>query len=146
VISLKRVREIGGTSTAYKVRLVNSNLHFISDDKLKVITSEIDYTVNTANGINQSYDRIDLAVGYLQPIGWSTTGMAKLGYYYVNYSEMLPTRADNDFTLTAGGSKKLNNIFSTGLVGTYAMNQSNTDAYTYNKWTVMLTMSALYAF
>lgn len=133
-------------STAIKVKLVNSNLHFLGDSKSKFLTSEADITFNNAQGKNATYNRIDLAVGYIQPFYMETSALAKLAYYYLSYPLKTDNRVDNDFTLTAGLSKKLNDTYSTGLVGTYQINNSTADTYTYKKWTAMLTFSALTAF
>lgn len=133
-------------STAVKVKLINSNLHFLFEDKAKIITSEASVTLNQASGKNASYNRYDLAIGYIQPWLWETSATAKLSYYYLNYPLKTDNRTDGDYTLTLGASKKLSEIYSSGFVGTYNMNQSSNDSNTYNKFTAMLTLSALYAF
>jgi len=133
-------------STAIKTKLVNSNLHFLGDSKSKFLTSEIDLTFNTAQGSNATYNRLDLAVGYIQPFYWETSALAKLAYYYLTYPLKSDNRIDNDVTVTAGLTKKLNDTYSTGFVGTYQINNSTSDSYTYKKWTAMLTLSALTAF
>lgn len=132
--------------SAFRVKLLNSNLHFVSDDKTKIMTTEVALTQNNAAGRNTTYNRLDLALGWIQPFYWDTTATAKLGYYFLSYPEHTDSRTDNNLTLTLGGIKKLNDVFSAGLVATYSDNMSNATAYTYKKWTTMLTLSALQAF
>lgn len=133
-------------STAVKVKLINSNLHFFWAEKTKIVTSEADITFNQAQGKNLYYNRFDLALGYIQPFKWNSSVNVKLAYYYAIYPLMAAPRIDNSYTLTTGLSKKLNDTYSTGLTLAYDINNSNTDAYQYNKWTALLTLSALTAF
>ena len=133
-------------SSATKVKLINSNLHFLGDKKLEIVTSEAALTLNQAVGKNAVYNRLDLAVGYIQPFYWETSGTAKLGYYYLNYPLKSNNRIDNSYTLTAGLSKKINDTYSTGFIASYNINNSTDDTYTSKKWTAMLTLSALTAF
>ncbi len=133
-------------ATAIKVKLTNSNLHFLTDDKSKILTSEIALTQNQAQGRNAIYDRYDLAIGYIQPTFWDTTSTLKLGYFSLNYPSKIGARFDNSYTMTAGASKKISDIYSAGLVTSYNINSSNDEANQYKKWTALLTFSALYAF
>ncbi len=142
---LQSVIGINDTS-AFKIKLINSNLHFISADKTKIITSEIDATLNNAAGLNATYNRFDLAFGYIAPFVMGMNATAKLGYFYLDYPTNTSGRTDNSYTLTLGSSKKLSDRYSTGLVGTYNINQSNVDVFSYSKWTAMLTFSALLVF
>lgn len=132
--------------SAFRVKLLNSNLHFMNDSKTKIMTTEAALTHNAAAGRNMAYNRFDVALGWLQPFYWDTTATVKLGYYYLNYPEHTDGRNDNNITFTFGGTKKLNSIFSAGIVGSYSDNISNSSSYTYKKWTAMLTLSALHAF
>lgn len=132
--------------SAFRVKLLNSNLHFMNDSKTKIMTTEAALTHNAAAGRNMAYNRFDVALGWLQPFYWDTTATVKLGYYYLNYPEHFDGRNDNNITFTLGGIKKLNSIFSAGIVGSYSDNISSASAYTYKKWTAMLTLSALQAF
>ena len=132
-------------ATALKFRLGTSNLLFMNEKKDHILIPEGAATLNQAKGKNASYERFDLGVSYLVPWKWDTTANMKLGYYYLDYPTKSPAiRADNSFTLTAGLSKKLSEIWNTGLLGSYNMNKSNEDASTYNKFTLMLTLSAAY--
>jgi len=132
--------------SAFRVKLLNSNLHFFSESKTKIMTTEAAVTMNSAAGKNMTYNRFDLALGWIQPFYWDTTASAKLGYYFLTYPEHVDVRTDNNLTLTLGATKKINDVFSAGLSASYSDNMSNTKTYTYKKWTTMLTLSALQAF
>jgi tetratricopeptide (TPR) repeat protein len=131
-------------SSAIKGKFLYGNLIFLTDDKAKILTTELSYTINQAQGINESYNRIDLAVGYVQPIGWNVTANARLGYFNLTYPQNSNGRIDNSYMATLGGSKKLNDVWSTGLLANYNVNNSNVDVNQYSKWTAMATLSALW--
>lgn len=133
-------------STAIKAKLINSNLHFLWEEKTKILTSEASLTFNQAQGKNVTYNRVDFSVGYIQPFYKETSATCKLAYFYLNYPLKSDNRLDHSYTLTAGLSKKLNDTFSTGLLANYNINNSTTDTYTFKKWTALLTLSALTAF
>lgn len=133
-------------SSAFKVKLANNNLIFISEDKSKMLQTEASYSLNQAKGINSTYNRIDLALGYLQPLPGEFTGNVKLGYFLLKYPDKADGRTDNSYTLTTSLSRKLSEILSLGLMANYNINNSNVESNTYKKWTAMATLSAQYGF
>jgi tetratricopeptide (TPR) repeat protein len=133
-------------STALKMKLTNGNIFLVSDDKSKIVTADIAYTLNQANGINSTYNRYDLAVGYILPTYWETSTNLKLGYFNQAYPQLVGGRTDNSYTLTTGFSKKINDIWSSGFLGSYNINDSTVDANQYKKWTALLTLSASVGF
>ena len=133
-------------SSAIKVKLSNSNMIFMGEDKSKILQTELGYTVNQAAGKNVQYNRLDLAVGLIKPFYWETTANVKLGYFLLNYPQNTNNRADNSYTLTAGLSRKLTETLNLGWTNSYNMNNSNVDANKYKKFTTMLTLSALWGF
>lgn len=134
-------------SSAMKFRLGTSNLLYVDKLKGRILLPEFAATLNQAAGRNAYYQRIDLGLGYLMPTWFSTTTNFKLSYFYLDYAQKLPaTRADNSYTATVGVSKRLSTTWTSGLLGTYNINNSNEDANTYNKFTVLLTLSAAYGF
>jgi tetratricopeptide (TPR) repeat protein len=133
-------------ATAIKVRLVNSNMHFLTSDRTKVMTTEASATMNNALGKKAIYNRFDVGAGYMQPWIWDTIVNFKLGYYRLIYPQNPNDRTDSSVTLTAGGSKKLSDMWSAGLMSSYNINSSSVEANEYKKWSVMLTLSALHAF
>ena len=133
-------------STAIKTKLLNSNLIFVNKDKTKIVMTDTSYTLNNAQGKNVTYNRIDLGLGYMQPFYWETTGNVKLSYFKLTYPQNSNGRADDSYTLMAAASKKLTDIWSAGLMANYNINNSNVEANKYNKWTAMLTFTAVKAF
>ncbi len=132
-------------STALKFRLGTTNLVFMNDKKDRILIPEGALTMNQAKGRNASYNRADLGIGYLIPTWKETITNFKLTYFYIEYAQKIPAqRADSSYTATVGLTKKLNAFWSTGLLGLYNINRSNEDANTYNKFTVLLTLSAAY--
>lgn len=132
-------------ATALKLRLSVSNLVFMNDKKDRILIPEGALTLNQAQGKNAVYDRADLGLGYLIPWRWDTTANFKLGYFYLDYPTKSPAvRTDHSFTATAGLSKKISEVWNSGVLGSYNVNRSNEDVNTYNKFTLMVTLSAAY--
>ena len=128
---------------AYKVRLVNTNTIVLNDAKNRFMTAEGAFTMNQAVGRQVTYNRADLNVGYLQPFYGDTVASAKLAYYLLTYPTHSLGRVDNNVTATIGASKRISDIFTTGLTGAYNFNGSSVEANQFKKWTMMLTLSAV---
>ena len=134
-------------ATALRFKLGTTNLVYMNDKKDRVLIPEGSIAMNQAKGRNASYERLDLGVGYLLPVMKDTTANFKLAYFFLQYPEKVPaTRTDNSYTLTAGLSRRLSEIWNAGILGSYNVNASNEDANTYNKFTALLTLSAAYGF
>jgi tetratricopeptide (TPR) repeat protein len=133
-------------SSAFKTKLGNSNLVFVSDDKSKIVLVDGGYTINSAKGRNTVYDRIDLGLGYIQPIFWGLSGNAKLSFFNLVYSQNANGRIDNSYTLALGASRPISDIWSAGLLGSYNINNSNIDANAYKKYSILLTFSGTLGF
>ena len=129
---------------AIKVKFANVNIIILNEAKDKFATGEIGYTMNQAIGNNITYNRVDLAVGYLQPFYWDTTVNAKLNYYFLNYSSVSGGRVDQNYTLSGGGSKRINEKLTAGVVAAYNINNSTVDIDAYKKWTVMATLTSVF--
>ena len=134
-------------SSAIRFKLGTSNLLFLNDKKDRILIPEGSITMNQAAGRNTSYERLDLGLGYLRPVWKDTTANVKLAYYLLQYPEKIPAlRTDNSVTASFGLSRRLSDIWNAGFLGSYNINNSNEEANTYNKFTVMLTMSAAVGF
>ena len=131
-------------SSAFRVRLATSNLIYLNDKKDRIFIPEGGLTLNQARGKNAVYNRIDFGLGYLMPWKWETTTNFKLGYFYLDYPQKAPERTDYSYTATAGISRKISDVWTAGLLGSYNVNVSNETANTYNKFTVLATVSASY--
>ena len=132
-------------STAVKVKLANNNVFIVNEAKDKIVTGDLAYTVNQANGDNAYFTRLDLAAGFIAPAFWEITYNVKLGYYTLDYSKASTPRKDNNITTTLAFSKKLSEQYSVGLVNSYEKNNSDTDTNEYNRISSMLTFSANWA-
>ena len=132
-------------SSAFKIRFTLASLYMLNDAKNKIFTADTSFTSNNAQGSNVVFERWDASVGYIQPAWWNTTTNAKLTYYYLNYPQASPGRTDNDITLNLGTTKPLNETYNVGLLAGYTNNASNVRADLYNRFSVLLTFSALLA-
>jgi hypothetical protein len=133
-------------SNAFKAKFAFNNLIFVSDDKAKIVTANAAYTQNQAVGKNNIFNRVDLAIGYIQPTVWDMSFNTSLAYYLLNYPQKATPRLDNDYTLNVGLNKKITDTWSTGVTGAYTINGSTDESSKYSKYTIMLTLSALTAF
>lgn len=133
-------------SSALRLTLGTSNMLISKRYKDHITTIDGGLTLNSAEGKNANYNRLDLGVGYLMPWKWDTTVNSRLAYFYLDYPDAALLRTDHSFTLSAGLTRKLNEIWSTGVIGSYNINDSNQEANTYNKFTALLTLSAAYGF
>jgi hypothetical protein len=133
-------------SNAFKAKFAFNNLIFVSDDKAKIVTANAAYTQNQAVGKNNIFNRVDLAIGYIQPTVWDMSFNTSLAYYLLNYPQKATARVDSDYTLNVGLNKKINDTWSTGLASAYTINNSTDESSKYSKYTIMLTLSALTAF
>jgi tetratricopeptide (TPR) repeat protein len=133
-------------SSATKAKFSFNNLLFVNTEKSKIITADLGITSNMAKGKNSTYQRLDLAAGWIQPWKWDTSFNSKLSYYFLTYNQKDIKRTDNDLGLSLGLSKKLNELFVAGFTTGYTINSSTDSASKYNKWTAMLTLSSTTSF
>lgn len=127
--------------SAINVKLSTSQILLLNKEKNKIAILDGALAHNNANGMNYIYDRFDLGAAYVAPAFWDLMYNAKLSYFLLNYPSNSNGRTDNSYTLTGGLSKKINNSMTAGVTGTYNINNSNVDTYTYKKWTAMMTLS-----
>ncbi len=127
--------------SAINIKITDANLFFLNKEKSKIFLADGSFTHNSAVGKNFIFERIDLGAGFMTKSYWDTMFNTKLSYFLLNYSSNATARLDNSYTLAAGFSKKLNETLIAGLNANYNINNSNVDAYIYNKYTVMLTLS-----
>jgi hypothetical protein len=133
-------------SSATKIKLLNSHMIFLDSDKTRILTAEGALTTNQAKGKNTTYNRIDLALGYIAPLNDEWTANGKLGFYQLGYPSNPNERADSNTTLTGGASRKIGEMWNLGATGTYTLNSSNVETNSYKKWTLLLTLSGSWGF
>lgn len=133
-------------ASSVKVKLSTSQTLLVGEDKKRFFIPEGGYTLNGAAGKNAVYTRLDLGASYVVPWKWETSASFKLAYYALNYPQNSSGRADNNYTLSTGISKPVNEIWSAGFLASYSTNQSNSPSNTYSKFTGLVTLSAAYGF
>lgn len=133
-------------ASAVKTKFVIGGLRFVSADRAKMVIGDLGYTLNAAKGDEMKYNRYDLDIGFITPGPMDVTYNAKLNYYNLVYPKQSAKRTDNDVTLTLAGSKKINSIWTAGLMATYSFNSSNSTSYDYSKYTLLANMAANWDF
>jgi hypothetical protein len=128
-------------ATATKITLGTAQTLFVDAAKTKAVIGEAGMSLNNAKGKNARYTRFDLAGTYMTPVGWQTTGIARLAFYDANYSESTTDRRDFDTAITLGFSRPYTDTVTFSLNGVYTTNTSTVASSDYRKYLVMAGMS-----
>ena len=102
----------------------------------KSVLADIGYVSNTADGKNNTYSKILVAGTYSFPWSAKYKGSARLDYSDLKYPENSNERKDTIYGFTLGASQDLNKRNNISLTLSYLMNNSNVEAYKYNKMLV----------
>jgi len=105
---------------------------YLSAKNAKNVFYDLGVDYSSTKGINTRYKKYLTAVGYMYPSLQDTTSSVRLGYQYLNYSEKISPRIDNQINFSYGISKNLQNnstlFFSLGAVS----NSSNVELNKYS--------------
>jgi tetratricopeptide (TPR) repeat protein len=128
-------------SNAMKISLSSEQTYFKDKERRTATMSKVGLVLNTAEGKNNSYQRIDLGIGYLKPWKWETSVVSKLDLFYLSYNARDTVRNDTNYALSLSLGKKINDWSSWGAVMAYSMNNSSDTSGTYNK----LVLTGIYS-
>ncbi len=130
-----------GTSDAdsNKYSAKTAQTFLLGADKKHIVMLGLGMIMNSAKGDDKTYDRIEGGLTYVRPIYWGMSWSSSYNLYKVSYDDASTVREDSNSALAMGLSKSLRDWVTWGLNGSYAINDSNVDAYTYSKWLVMTT-------
>ena len=128
-------------SSASRISFSTSHTRFVDSKKTKANIYDFGFSMNSAEGENQKYQKIDLGYSYMNPVLTDSTLITKLGAHYQNYPEHLVGRKDTDIGLTVTLSKPLNPSTGLAVVANYTSNSSSLETSSYNKYSVMAVVS-----
>ncbi len=131
--------------SAFKLTLGTNQIKFLDKEKKSLMSGDLGYTINNAQGSNYYYTRFDLKGTYSAPYKWESTWFAQLGYYLADYSKKSTARVDNNYTFTTGLSKTLKEKWIAGLTASYTI-QNSDSANTYKKWMLMTSITSNFDF
>jgi hypothetical protein len=117
-------------------------LKLITQTGSKSILADIGYISNTSDGKNNSYSKFLVAGTYSFPWSAKHKGSARIDYSDLQYPNNSNERKDTIYGITLGAAQDLNKTNNISLTLSYLMNNSNVDAYKYNK----LLVGFIYSF
>lgn len=128
-------------STANQYYLKTSQMFLLNNSKQEALIATSGFMHNDAQGVSKTYDRIEIGATYVRPIG-SYSWNAGLSFYYLNFgaADSANHRTDENYSISSGVSRPVNDWFTWGVTGAYTDNASTqTSTYQYQKFIVMTT-------
>lgn len=113
-------------------------VNYLSQEDNTNIFYDLGISYSSTTGINTKYKKYLAGVGYMYPSFSNTNSSVRLGYHYLNYSEKVSPRTDNQLNLSYGVSKNLQENSTLGFSLTYVNNSSNTELNKYSDVTAGL--------
>lgn len=131
---------------ALKYSLKTNQYYFLDKSKRTAVTANLGYTTNDAVGKNKAYNRIDLTLGYMSYINsLKTSYNINLNTYILNY-DGANNREEKSYSLSTSFNRPINDWFIASTNLNYTKNESNLDAYAYQKYTIMINAIFNYSF
>lgn len=127
--------------SATKTVLFVTNTYFTDQKRSSAVGVELGYTLNKADGDNQTYNKIDLAASYFAPLTKEWIWNARLGLANQNYNLNSSGRADNNIGLSGGVRTQLTDTLGLAFNLGYNTNQSNIASNSYNKYSIATALS-----
>lgn len=139
-----------GDNAASALRGKFSYLNYLILNKKNgdMLIPEMAYTINKAQGKNNEFYRVDLAVTYARPWIWAANWNARLAYFVSNFpgtgSATQTARTDQNYAISMGFQKPIWNKISWVNNLTHIMNNSNRTSNQYDKSSITSSMSYSY--
>jgi tetratricopeptide (TPR) repeat protein len=128
---------------AVKFGLKKTEMILIDSEKKKALIGSLGYVLNEAQGDEKTYHRVEFNGIYSAP--WNrfknTTWNAGLSIYKQLYTKSNANRKDTDTAFMFGTSTAINEHWKWSTNANYTSNISNGKDFTYNKYTVLATLT-----
>ncbi len=124
-------------SDSLKYAIKTTQSYFLDSTKKRALLGNLGYVLNSAEGKNKNYYRIEGGVSYMAPTKWDASWNLGLSVYTLRYPTADEARKDFNVTLSTGLQKPIRNWVTLGATANYSVNTSNTNANDYSKYTVM---------
>lgn len=124
-----------------RIGLSTSQIFFQDNKKTKAWIADGGYTLNQAKGVDNRYQKLELAGTYMQPWIWNASWSAKLGLFNQSYPQHSSGRTDTEYDLTFSISKPLTAKLTLATSAMYMSNTSTNQLYDYKKYTVSTILS-----
>ncbi len=129
---------------ATKIRLNWNNIVFVNQENTQALIGDLGYISNAADGENRAFDRYDVALSYLTPLGfWQLINISRFAFYNAAYEN---DRTDDNITISNNISKPINPWLSAVLSLSWTDNASSVDQFTYDKYIIGILLNAKHNF
>tara|TARA_B110001454_G_C12723330_1_gene436743 strand:- start:33390 stop:35402 length:2013 start_codon:yes stop_codon:yes gene_type:complete len=108
----------------------------------KSVLADVGYISNASEGKNNTYNKVIVAGTYSFPWSAKYKGSARLDYSDLKYTNNSNERKDTIYGLTLGAAQDLSKRNNISLTLSYLVNNSNVEAYKYNK----MVLGFIYSF
>ncbi len=122
-----------------RTTLKTNQIYFLDKTKKRAVIGSFGAVINTAQGKEKNYNRIEAGATYMAPTSWESTWMAGLAVYRLAYPDLSPTRSDFNIAVNAGFSKPMTEWFTWGVNANYTNNTSDLSTSQYSKYSLMTT-------
>lgn len=126
--------------SANKTMIYLTDTHFLDQKRSSAVGVELGYTMNTALGDNQTYNKLDFATSYFAPLTKDWIWNARLSYYNSNYNVHSQGRNDKNIGVAAGVRTTITETLGLSINLGYNT-QTSLEAYTYNKYSLATALS-----
>lgn len=117
-------------ASAYKYTVKTTQLFFLEKKRERGIIGDLAYSMNSADGANNNFNKIDLGVSYLMPLNFYEVGLlTRVGYALLSYPDKSTPRNDRTTSLTVNLTRKMSDWMGIALSLGYTSNDSNTNQY-----------------
>ncbi len=127
-------------SDAIKYSLAYDMMYFLNEKKNKILLGTLAYTLNSANGDDSKFNKMNLSIGYIAPWIWEMTWNTKLSYYQQAYPNHSSDRTDNNASLALGCSKAFTEALQSSLSLNYTSNTSTIESSTFDKYSLTFSL------
>lgn len=129
-------------SSAKRYTLGMSQRYFLNAKKGRILTGNLSYTGNDADGKNNNYNRIAASLTYSSNLPWwkLSTSLA-VNWFNISFDDRTDNRDDDNIGLSWTLSRPITNWATGILQTTYNDNESNVASFTYERLVVMTAVS-----
>jgi len=132
--------------TATRLTASTSQIIITSPKVKESWTGDLGYTINSADGDNNDYNKASLGLTYARMGIWQSINSIRIDYSSAKYPNASVDRNDSVATATLGITKELSKNLNLFVNGLYTISNSTNDSYKYNKFGIqsMLTYSGAF--
>ena len=129
-------------SSAVKAQVFTQQSLVLDKATAKSVNGRFGVTVNSADGEDNNYMRLDLSFGYSRKIKWQELIWSNtLAGYNTDYSDRVDGRKDTNLGLSTTFIKPMSKGMMVLVTIGYNKNISNLDVNDYSKWTAMTALN-----